>query len=360
MNNNIQVEEIRVEKAVIIKWFKLLSKVANNNRDDPDGGFRVRAWKKCVKSLENPDVPQIINRALFKTLPGVGKGSIERFDEIVTTGQLAEVTGGAITGDDTPNSSSQVIDDGSEEAMATFIQICGVAEKTAAHFIELGYRTIADITNNYWNYLTPAQQIGITYYNDLLEKIPRHEIRRVRDMIKSVLLEYNEEKNKEALSADSAEQKLPFNITADVCGSFRRGALQSGDIDIVLVNKGENTTDISWQNDIVALLFEMNFIQERLAHGGFIFRGICKFPDLQYYRRIDLFFAPRDSWGCMILFSTGSGDFNMSMREEAKRKGFKLAQINLTAPDGSIIPCPTEKDVFRALNLPYVKPSDRR
>jgi DNA polymerase lambda len=97
--------------------------------------------------------------------------------------------------------------------------------------------------------------------------------------------------------------------------------------------------------------------------------GICKLNDKHPARRIDIKAYPLDQYGFALLYFTGSGNFNRSMRLFAQKKGYSLSDYGLNpviAKDkkdriatGTSVPCPTEEDVFKALNLPYKTPKER-
>ena len=68
--------------------------------------------------------------------------------------------------------------------------------------------------------------------------------------------------------------------------------------------------------------------------------------------------ATEENWGAMVLFLTGSQLFNILMRGEAKKQGYKLSQYGLFH-GSEIIAGKTEKQIFEALGLEYVLPCDR-
>ena len=60
----------------------------------------------------------------------------------------------------------------------------------------------------------------------------------------------------------------------------------------------------------------------------------------------------------MALFLTGSQKFNIIVRGEAKRQGYKLNQYGLWQGDERIAG-KSEEQIFDALGLKYVRPIDR-
>jgi DNA polymerase (family X) len=64
------------------------------------------------------------------------------------------------------------------------------------------------------------------------------------------------------------------------------------------------------------------------------------------------------SYGAGLLFTTGSGDFNVQLRSYAKIKGYKLNQYGLYL-DNEIVASETEEDILKQLGLMYILPEFR-
>ena len=92
--------------------------------------------------------------------------------------------------------------------------------------------------------------------------------------------------------------------------------------------------------------------------GSQMYMGVCLAPGDTHYRRLDIKVYPRDEYGSALLYFTGSDQFNRKMRTDAEEMGFKLSDHGLFKGDKKIR-CETEEDVFKALKLPYKKPSER-
>jgi DNA polymerase (family 10) len=56
---------------------------------------------------------------------------------------------------------------------------------------------------------------------------------------------------------------------------------------------------------------------------------------------------------------TGSREHSIQMRDRALKRHLKLNEYGFERPDGSLILCPEEVDVFRTLDLPYIPPEIR-
>lgn len=102
------------------------------------------------------------------------------------------------------------------EVLRSFIKIWGVGPATAANlYYQLGFRSIEAIRKNPQT-LSNRQRIGLKYYEELQERIPRQEVDRIFDSVREIA------------------QKIDASVTCYLCGSHRRGMLNSGDIDVLI------------------------------------------------------------------------------------------------------------------------------
>lgn len=72
----------------------------------------------------------------------------------------------------------------------------------------------------------------------------------------------------------------------------------------------------------------------------------------------NFFGASDQDWGAMVLFLTGSLLFNVILRGEAKKQGYKLNQNGLWLGEERIAG-KDERQMFDALGLEWVEPQDR-
>ena len=149
----------------------------------------------------------------------------------------------------------------------------------------------------------------------------------------------------------------------EACGSYRRGRESCGDID-VLITKTDGSSIAGIIEKIVIRLEKEAFLKERLGNfryshtGSEGYMGVCQLDKKHLNRRIDIRAYPYDQYGFALLYFTGSGNFNRSMRLFAQKKGYSLSDYGLTpvlkvkgekVAEFASIPCPTEEDVFKAL-----------
>ena len=90
-------------------------------------------------------------------------------------------------------------------------------------------------------------------------------------------------------------------------------------------------------------------------------------PNGKYWRgfvqpagiKLDLFLTTPDAWGAVFLIRTGSAQFSQAVATYAIRRGMGLRATGVVDAAGQLIPTPEERDVFAALAIPWIDPSDR-
>lgn len=210
----------------------------------------------------------------------------------------------------------------------------------------------------YLKLLNYGQLVGIKYFNDIEQRIPRNEIKIIEKILKKCLKTMNKD------------------LKMDICGSYRRGKEDSGDIDVLIChpNIKENEDLQNLKENIllklVIFLTKAGFIKEHLTlKGNTKYMGLCKLNNTVFHRRIDIIFKPYNCYASSLLYFTGSGDLNKIMREHAMRKGYKLNEYGLfktkfnkstnKLEEEYRIDCFTEKEIFENLDYKWLKPTER-
>ena len=210
----------------------------------------------------------------------------------------------------------------------------------------------------YLKFLTYSQLIGIKYLHDIEKRIPRKEIESMEKVIKTLLTKMNKD------------------IIMKVCGSYRRGNKDSGDIDILLSHPDIlKNNDIKRMNQNILLsliicLQQIGFLYDHITvDGNTKYMGICKLKRQLPYRRIDIRFISYNAFPSALLYFTGSADLNKKMRLEAIIKGYRLNEYGLYKLDfnkqknqdvlGEKFETPTEESIFKLLDMDYLIPTER-
>ena len=265
---------------------------------------------------------------------GLSKGSIkEKIIEFIETNSILEVKN--------ISTESNVIQD--------LLNIYGVGPARANElFSKYNIKSIDDLRNKLRtdaSILNDKQKIGLDYYEDLLKKIPRKEMEKHEKYITEFIKDIDKENN------------LIYQVT----GSYRRGATKSGDIDVLCTTKTDNTILF---NHIIKNLEGEYYIRETLAKGDKKFMGICKLHRYKTSRRLDMIYTNKVNYPFALLYFTGSGQFNIEMRNYAISLGYSLSEYGLKKNNKFItnngIPFETEEDIFKFLGLKFIEPEERR
>ena len=269
----------------------------------------------------------------LRKISGIGKSSAEIIEEWFRTGKIQRLEElrkrVANLGENTILVIQSPEEMEKEKSIKLFQEIHGVGPKIAEKWYLLGWRTLDDIEIDQ---LTHAQRIGLHNFTDLKEKIPRAEIEVFRKYLQIMLPK----------------------VTFQICGSFRRGATESGDIDVLLMETEGYTLAY-----IVKEMMVRNLITDQLALGPTKFMGIIRLSPEHKIRRLDLRWVPKNVWSFATLYFTGCGELNIKMRQKAITMGLTLNEYCLTSSTGEVIACPTEEAIFAALNMGYLSPTKR-
>jgi DNA polymerase/3'-5' exonuclease PolX len=281
--------------------------------------YQSRSYDKASRLIANSDVP-ILSGEQAQNIKGIGKSIGAKIDEILATGTVKQIAA-------------------NQEKVALlkkFQGIWGVGAAKANVFIQQGYREISDIP---FSALTKNQRIGIQYYDDLQERIPRKDIQSFEKRLRKAL------------------QSIDPNLQMTIAGSYRRGLPTSGDIDVLLTYKNTVYPFDIFQR-VLRKLNQQNILIANLNIGSSTYNGIADVKGKA--RRIDIHFVPKKLWGSTLLYFTGSQGFNIQMRQAAIDQGYKLNNKGLfETKTGKQIPVYTEEAIFKALGLSYIEPEDR-
>lgn len=298
-------------KAKIIEELSVLEKTS---KSEPAGVFKSRVYKTAIKTLS--ELGPILSMADIPDGKGQGIGEkvYAKIQEIIATGHLA--------------AADRARANKAPDSLEAFTKIYGVGPTIAAKFVAAGYRTIDDLRKAVADgtiKMTKNQLVGLSIYEDLLERIPYAEMLKHEHTIKSV---------------DSG---------AVLLGSFRRGAADSGDIDVL-------TSDLS----IVNRLVEAGYVTDVLAKGDHKCLCVCRLPS-QKARRLDFMVTAPEERPFAILYFTGSDTFNVAMRARAADMGFRLNEHGIIHIKSGkpVTGIQSEQDIFTLLRMRWKNPHER-
>jgi DNA polymerase/3'-5' exonuclease PolX len=135
----------------------------------------------------------------------------------------------------------------------------------------------------------------------------------------------------------NACQSVSADCEAEIMGSYRRGASQSSDIDVLIYPKNAQNLLEAFLRHVVQRLGD--FITGALSStltddydGGKLacFQGICALDSKSKKRRIDIWTCQKDDVGAAKLHLTGNAEYNKVLRMKAHAKGFSLSQHGIS------------------------------
>jgi DNA polymerase/3'-5' exonuclease PolX len=310
----------------IIDNLKILQKYNNLQNNT----WKATAYSKAIRTLNNLDL-EITDSKQVKGLIFIGSKIVAKIDEFLKTGKIEEVEKAkSVLREFKTKIPQKQID------IEKLQLIWGIGPKKAEQLYQVGLNTIEKLRKNQI-LLTKKQKIGLKYYEDLLKKIPRHIIQAIH--VYTII----------QLNRVLGKNSYKFTIA----GSYRRGKLESGDIDMLI------TSEKFKLKDFVELLEEKKLIVVKESMRDEKFMGIIKCPTgYGNFMRLDIQFIPKESWASALLYFTGSANTNMYMRSTAKKMGMVLNQNGLFK-NGKKLKADTEQDIFNHLNLKYLEPKKR-
>lgn len=282
--------------------------------------FRLTQFRNALKSLRSYS-GEIRSGREAQRLPGIGKGIGTRIDEILQTGTLSDLA-------------KPIILSESDRIMNELCSITGIGESHARSFMTMGIKSIDDLSLS-GVHLTHHMKIGLKYAEAFKQRIPYSEITQLRQQI--------------ATSLSS------FDIVWEVCGSYRRQATTSGDIDILVTGSQCSQCERGVLQKIVDKLHADNILIDDLTtRGESKYMGVCGGG-----RRIDIRYLPPESYIYGLLYFTGSMETNRIMRSIAISRGLLLNEYGLYRDGVAITGLTSERDVFEYLGMEYLEPSAR-
>ena len=281
--------------------------------------YRQKVFLNAADVVRNYN-DEIISGGKIASIYGIGKSTIEAIDEYLSTGKVQRL-------EDLREKHRK-----QKELLDYFQSFYGIGVVKAGELVRAGYTTLSQLWDDKDKVLTKAQQEGIYWRNHIPVRIPREEMHIIHDQISELFDDYD------------------FNWR--MAGSYRREEESSGDIDLLIENNGKITMDLIY--DILK-----DYVPAVLAKGTKKLAGIFRLSLDYYGHRIDILIVEPENWPFALLHFTGSGKFNVLMRNRAKSFGWKLSEYYLLDQDGNKIPANDEEDIFEALRVKYLKPVER-
>ncbi|XP_073252923.1 DNA-directed DNA/RNA polymerase mu-like [Porites lutea] len=348
--------------------------------DSGQRNSRALAFRRAACALKS--YPKQISRIEeAANLSSVGNHSKKVIQDILENGSSVEV--------------QDILSSDFFKSMEIFSSIYGCGPATARKWYEKGHRNMFDIIQAVKNgmKLTEQQTMGLKYYDDLIQPVPREEAIGIKNIVAREL------------------NSIQPNCTVELVGGYRRGKPSGHDVDILITHKdvhrvegllvklverldklghmvhkdlmaGRNSTLGGSQKHTVGhmdnldhcfCMFQLTTTalasSESDSPTGSTRNGGSCTDDFQEgrggraVRRVDLIVTPPSQFPFSLLGWTGSKQFNRSIRDYA----WKILKIKLSNhgmwDHNQVPPClleaNSEEEIFATLKLEYRKPEDR-
>jgi len=302
--------------------------------------FRIASFKKSVDSIAKFKVP-ITSPTQLAGIPGFGKGTIDRINQILIKGFLPEVK-------ELDKKYAYLAQ--KTNVINQLVSVIGIGKSIASDLInKYGITSLEDLKIRVKAKTIEVNdkiKLGLKYSGKFETKIPRKIITRIYDLIYDI------------------GRTINSNLIINICGSYRRGLPQSSDIDVLVTD-----TNLLFKDDLnksnslykfinglkKAKLITDDITSEKVTTK---YMGFCRYGNKNY--RIDIRLLPLESYFTALTYFTGSYQLNTAMRIQAKKLGYKLNEYGLyKISNGEQIMITSEEELFKILKLDYLEPEQR-
>ena len=300
-----------------------------------DKKWQIKALNSAIMNIEKYENEIISGNQLKKEIKGIGEKISNHIDEIIEFGCIKNLEN----------------EDLNKESYDEFMQLTGVGKAKAKEWIEKGIKNIEELKNEIKKKnitITNNIELGLKYYDDFKERIPRKEIDDLKTIISKVL------------------SKIDSEIEFEICGSYRRNCIDSGDIDFLITHPKYNSDVKNYNkyNFMKQILNELKnkkiIVDEMTKNASKKFLGMCKISNYPLVRRIDIMFIDYKSYYSSIMYFTGNKYFNLYLRNKCLEKNFSLNEYYLkNLENDEKIYLKSEKHIFDILDINYLLPEER-
>lgn len=336
---------------------KIMNKIAAAK--EQNWSFKVKYYKQAIGTLNDTMVlnsvedyinvfrengMQLKDEENFKAKNGTWKSTIlQKIDTILKTGEVDNIS-----------------TDLEAVAVENLTKVPGIGPAKASElYRDEEITTITELKEVYSinkKVINDKQAIGLEHYDDLQKRIPRSEMDNWGEILKDTF--------------DQTLKELNETGKLVITGSYRREKNDSGDIDVLITTNIHNK---DLMNTFYTNLIKKNIIsvENVISKGPIKMMAVATIDEI--YRHLDIFYYTADVYPFALLFTTGSKEFNVSMRNHALKLGYSLNERNLTkgSTTGRLVSKDeymlkigkdypeTEHDIFKFLDYKFIDPADR-
>lgn len=289
--------------------------------------FRARSYEKAARSVGgySGDLAHV-DEAEIRAIPGVGDSTAEKIGEYLASGRIEALE--ALRAKIPPG-------------VREITRIPGVGPKTAVQlYRELGIKSVEELRKA----VDAGKLKGLAGLGEKTVENIRHGIEQLSRASGRTLLNTALDLAEDLVAEIGA---VPGCKKCDYAGSLRRMRETVGDIDILAT-----ATDSA---PLMAALLGRPEVADVIGSGT-TKTSIRTDQGLQ----VDLRVVPPGDWGAALVYFTGSRAHNIKLRGRAVKEGLKLSEYGLFDVDsGKKLASRTEKEVYKALGLPWIPPTLR-
>ena len=290
-------------------------------------GFRARSYEKAARSVGgySGDLARL-DEAEIRAIPGVGDSTAEKISEYLASGRIEALE--ALRAKIPPG-------------VREITRIPGVGPKTAVQlYREVGIKSVEELRKA----VDEGKLKGLAGLGEKTVENIRHGIEQLSRASGRTLLNTALDLAEDLVAEIGA---VPGCKKCDYAGSLRRMRETVGDIDILAT-----ATDSA---PLMAALLERPEVADVIGSGT-TKTSIRTDKGLQ----VDLRVVPPGDWGAALIYFTGSRAHNIKLRGRAVKEGLKLSEYGLfDVESGKKLASRTEKEVYKALGLPWIPPTLR-
>jgi DNA polymerase (family 10) len=303
-----------------------------------DVEYKPRAYRTAARNVESLSEPieDVYQRGELAEIEGVGESISEKIAEYLDTGELAYYQ---------ELKSELPID------IEAITSVEGVGPKTAKTlYLELGVGTLEDLERAAEaGKIAELEGFGETSQQNILDHLERAKKGQER-MLLGRAFPIAQEVESRLLESDAFDR-------IDIVGSFRRRRPTVGDLDVLAT---VTDADVAMEE-----FCSHDDVKEVLARGG-TKASVVVSGGLQ----MDLRIVEDAEYGAAIVYFTGSKDHNISLRNRAIDRDWKLNEYGLFDVSdvddgrsgqrvGERVAGETEEEIYDALELSWIPPELR-
>jgi DNA polymerase (family X) len=313
----------------------ILFETADLMEIDGQDSFRIRSYRNAAQSIEA--LPQQLSELIKEPkkvleIPGIGKGILEKLQEIFKQGRL---------------STHVELLQKYRPSMLDLLRIQG-----------LGPKTIALIWSAYQ--VSDVDGVEKLAREGKIRLLPRMGEKQETKLLKAIA-DYRRIAGRFLLDAAQAQATKIVEHLRDhpgvekvtSAGSLRRGRESVGDLDILVT--GTACCDERERPTLIDRIIQLPGLMEIIARGenkvSFRLRGGMQ---------VDVRLLAPESFGAAMQYFTGGKAHNVALRQRALKMGYTLSEYSLARVDtGERIAGESEEEIYSQLKLDYIPPELR-